>query len=482
MRHSFRSSHSVLTTTQLVCAVLFCNALSCYTVAAQEPRLSLPVSVAKVSTIQNLAKAWPVLSNGQYAIKGGESDSYLINLRVGQFLYALVEQQGIDVTIALYKPDGSQIAVCDSPNDRWGTEPVLLVADVSGEYRVEVRAPDVKADSAHYEIKIEALREATSTDKTHVGAQRAFEDGQKLRSQPNATAKRAAILKFQEAQPLFQAVGDTYRQALTAEIIGIAHAQLNEFRMALPFFDEALSLARNVRDQRMEASVETLIGGANDVLGEVRRSQEHYERALIIARRFDNRSIEGSVFNNIGKLYNDAGDFQKALEYYLKALPLFKDLPGRLAITLNNIGVAYKALGEPEKALGYLQLSLPLFQAEGGKSGESYTLSNIGAAYSRFGKYDEALNYYGQAQAIQEKTGNRAQQAETLDLAGVNYSAMGQPETALQYHQQALEIQRATKNVRREALCLSNLGHVYGLLGQPEKALEHFDKALAIFR
>src|SRR5215216_5812030 len=174
----------VLSWKRAFCAVLLCSLLS-WPTAAQTPTLAA----------------------GTYALKGGESHSYSINLTAGQYLYASVEQQGIDVTVALFRPEGSQIVVADSPNGSWGPEPILLVADVSGEHRVEIHAANPKANAAHYQIKIVASREATATDKGHVIAQRTFEEAQKLRAKPTANDKRAAIAKYQEATPLFQAAG-----------------------------------------------------------------------------------------------------------------------------------------------------------------------------------------------------------------------------------------------------------------------------------
>lgn len=440
------------------------------------------VALCGVLTSPAAAQQLPAFAEGRHALKGGESHSYRVDLSAGQFLYALVEQQGIDISISSFKPDGSQIAVSDSPNDRWGTEPVLLVADVSGEHRIEVRAPNARAYPAHYQIRIVALREATAVDKQHVLALRSFEEAQKLRSQPTATAKRAAIAKYQEALPLFKLAGDTYRQMLAVQAVGIAHAQLNEFRTALRFLGEALSFAQRNDDERSQAPIETSLGGVNDVLGEIAKSHQHFERARMLANRLGDTPTEGSALNNIGKLYNDVGDYQRALDYYLKALPLFADSPARRAIALNNIGVAYSSLAEPERALDYLRQSLAISKTGPDRNAESYTLSNIGFAYNRLLKYQEALDYYGQARAIQQKTGNRAQEAETLDLLGINYFDMGQPQRALEFHQQALEIQRATKNIRREAYCLYNLGHVYRLLGQLEKALEQFNQSLSILR
>src|SRR6267378_3801340 len=78
----------------------------------------------------------PSLSSVERELKGGETQSYRISLNRGQFLSALVEQRGIDVVVTLFGPDGKQLAETDSPNDRWGTEPILLVATAPGDYRV----------------------------------------------------------------------------------------------------------------------------------------------------------------------------------------------------------------------------------------------------------------------------------------------------------------------------------------------------------
>ncbi|MFN2531676.1 MAG: CHAT domain-containing protein [Pyrinomonadaceae bacterium] len=430
---------------------------------------------------QTVAESVFILADGKHPLNATETHAYQVQLRAGQFLYALVEQQGIDISLAMYAPDNSQIATTDSPNDKWGTEPVLLLAEQGGNYRVEVRAPKSKVDSGSYRITIRALRDATEADKKHVLAERIFEEAQKLRSQPAAQAKRAAIQKYEEASSLFETVGDTYRKTLAVQMSGLAHAQLNEFRTAFPLFQTALQLATTVADQRLEGSIETLLGGASDVLGDISSAHQHYNRALELARITNNLPLEGSALNNIGKLFNDAGDFQNALGNYLLALPLFKDLPARQAITLNNIGVAYIALGAPDKALEYFHQSLPLLQVAADKNAESYTLSNMGSAYRLLANYEQAMHYYGDARAIQQKTGNHAQEAETLDLLGLTYSELQQPEKALEYHQQALQIQRDTHNIRREALSLSNLGHVYTSLNQPAKAIEKFDESLSLF-
>jgi len=426
----------------------------------------------------------PVLSDVSRELKGGETHSYRISLTANQFLHAVVIQEGIDLVTAAFAPDNKQLTESDNPTGEWGVEPVVLLASTTGEYRVDVRAPDSKAPAGRYRIKIIALRDASSIDKDHANAQLLFDEARKLRVQQNAAAKRASIEKYQQALPAFRAAEDTERQALTLYSIGLSYRGLNEPRAALEYFDQTLPLVITLGDRRLEATTETNIGGMLHILGDVGKALDHQHRALELAREIGFRVTEGSALSNIGKIYSDLADWQTALEYYAQALTVFRasGLKPYEAITLGNIGIAYHQSGEQEKALEYLEQSLPIIRAAGNKNSEAYTLLNIGRVYRRLGDFEEALSYYDQALAIQQQTGNRADASETLDEYGLVYSAQGHYDKALAHHRQALEIQRATGNVRREAVALTNLGDTYRLSGEPEKALEQYHQALAIFR
>lgn len=442
------------------------------------------VSQAPASPNQEKAQTLPTFSAQERELKGGETHSYRIALTEGQFLYAVVEQKEIDVSVVLFTPDGKQIAKTDSPNDRWGTEPVLLIAEKSGDYRIEVHSGNSKVAPGRYEIRIVRLREATVEDKELVRAQRVLEEAAKLGVEEKADAKRASIGKYLEAFQLFGARGETYRQAVTLRAMVVRLAQLGDYRNLLRYSKEGLSLAQSLNDRRLEGSLETYVGGAYDFLGEVKEALAHYEHAVVLARANGSQGTEASALNNIGKIYNDVSDPQKALEYFLQALPLYKPLDNQFGegITLNNIGYSYMLLGEPEKAIDYFQQALPRFRAIGAKSPEAYALMNIGKSYSRLPDVEKALSYYNQARTIQQQTGNKTQEAETLDLLGALYSRQNQLQKALDFHEEALKLQRASGNIRREAISLSNLGHVYTVLGRPSEGVDYFNQSLSIFR
>ena len=426
----------------------------------------------------------PTLTEVQRELKGGETHSYRIQLTAGQFLNASVEQQDIDLVTAVFGPDGKQLTESDSPNERWGSEPVVILAPATGEYRVDIRSPNRNAPAGHYQIKLAALRAATESDKSYAAAHLAFGEATKQRAQQTPAARQAAIEKYQQALSLFKASGDTYRQTLTLHSIGVTYYQLNEIRKALGYFNDTLALAVSIGDRRLEAATETYIGGMLQLLGDVGKALDHFQRALTLARENGSRVVEGNSLNNIGKIYSEAADWQKALEFYGQALQVFKVLGQKLneAITLNNIGIAYAQSGEPQNGLDYLQQSLSLVRAVGNKNSEGDFLLNIGSVYRRLGNFEKALAHYNEAQAIQRQTGNRVQAGDTLDEIGNAYSAQGSHQQALEHHLKALELQRATGNSRREAITLTNLGDDYIGLQQSEKALDQFTQALSILR
>jgi CHAT domain-containing protein/Tfp pilus assembly protein PilF len=428
--------------------------------------------------------ALPILSDLERELAGGETHQYRVTLTTGQFLYALVEQKGIDLVVGLFDPTGKQIALADSPNDQWGTEPVLVVARVAGDYRVEVGSPNRKVPSGHYAIKIIASRPATPVDESHALAETRFEEGRNLRSQQKADSQRAALEKYKEALPLFETAGDTYREALTFLSIGITFARLNEFRVALDNFSNALLLARTAGDRKLEAATETFLGGMHDILGNVKNALEHYNQALSLSRESQNRSAEASALNNVGKIYSDLSDWQKAFEYYQQALPLQHALGNQRAEarTLQNIGVALQMLGEPQRALSSFQEALLINRSVDDKNLVAEMLTLVGSAYYETGEIEKAFENYNQALTMEQELGNRGLEGNTLDRMGTAYSSLGEPAKALDYHMRALERPRATKDRRREAICLNNLGHVYNQLNQPTQALENYNLALAIFR
>ena len=106
--------------------------------------------------IQQLTEKTPI----ERTMQGGDVHQYQVTLSTGQYLEVVVEQRGVDVVVAAFRPDGVRIGEVDSPNGRQGPEPISVAARMSGAYRVEVRSLEANAAPGRYEIRIEALLSA----------------------------------------------------------------------------------------------------------------------------------------------------------------------------------------------------------------------------------------------------------------------------------------------------------------------------------
>ncbi|MEP0833951.1 CHAT domain-containing protein [Microcoleus sp. AS-A8] len=323
-----------------------------------------------------------------------------------------------------------------------------------------------------------------SDDATRAAAERAFQEGKQLYKQGTAESLKQAIAKYEEALPLYRAVGDKAREGSTLNNIGLIYDDLGETQKALDFYNQSLPLARAVSDKATEAVILSNIGAVYDALGERQKALEYYNQSLPLFRGVDNKAGEARTLNNIGLVYSALGEKQKALDSYNQSLLLKRTLDNKAteAVTLNNIGRVYDDLGEKQKALEYYNQSLPLFRAVGNKAGESVTLNNIGRVYDKLGEKQKALDYYNQSLHLARASGDRAGQASTLNNIGKVYSDLGQNQTALEYYNQSLPLARAVSDKPREAATFNNIGKVYDDLGEKQMALEFYNQSLPLRR
>lgn len=155
-------------------------------------------------------------------LSGGQARSYHLALTAGQYLYVVVDQHGIDVVVTLFGPDGKEVVSVDSPNGTEGPEPVRVIAETSGDYRLEVRSPDSAVQPGRYEVRIEELRtaspqdrERTQQDREREAGNRALAQAQQLDARKDKQSVEAAIAQYEEAARMWQALKDTPLEAVT---------------------------------------------------------------------------------------------------------------------------------------------------------------------------------------------------------------------------------------------------------------------------
>ena len=446
-----------------------------------QPDLKQTAQDSKPPAILELKVGAPV----ERELKAGEAHSYIAKLASGQYLHVVVEQKGIDVVVRLFGPDGQKISEVDSPNGTQGPEPLSMIAEVAGDYRLEVRSLEEKAQPGRYEVNVQELRAATKKDRDRIAAQSLVDEAQRFRAQPTAESLRKAIEKLNEALPLWRGLEDQRNEARTLDQIGTIYLQqLGENKKALDYLTQALPLYRSVGAGIEEGQVLNNIGGVYYRLGQNQKALEYYNQALTSTRAVKDQLQEGTSLVYIGRVYNSLGETRRALEYFDQGLALIRKVGYRLgeAHTLLSIGNAYFALGELQKYLEYSNQALPIFRQIGDRSGEGGALNNIGFAYLRLGELQKSLEYYGDSLRLLRATGNRYDEAFVLDSMGQVYNQMGEPDKALQHYSEALEIRRALADRSGQATTLHNIGENYFSLGELELALQYFDQSLALKR
>ena len=102
----------------------------------------------------------------EQSISGSEVHAYTVRADANTTLAAVVMQKGVDVVVSLHAPNGTRLVEVDSPNGTNGPEPLTMVIESAGTYRIEIkRLPDPpNPQTGPYEIRLETLRPATAAE------------------------------------------------------------------------------------------------------------------------------------------------------------------------------------------------------------------------------------------------------------------------------------------------------------------------------
>ncbi len=129
-------------------------------------------------------------------LKAGEKHKYTISLDKRQFVYASLIQNGIDLTIAVYDPDGKKLGEFDSPNGKNGPEPVVFNSDKKGSYVLEVYQTDKEETGGSYLLEILRTEPVGTTPEKQVD--------QLMAAWDNPNSPGAAIAVEKEGKILFK--------------------------------------------------------------------------------------------------------------------------------------------------------------------------------------------------------------------------------------------------------------------------------------
>lgn len=106
---------------------------------------------------EELVRDQPVTSE----ISPEETHQYRIALGKDEFAFARLQQQGTDLKITTYAPDGEKLE--DFNRSRNGLEPITLTSSTSGDYIIEIELIDEDQSAGKYELTLERLQDRAVT-------------------------------------------------------------------------------------------------------------------------------------------------------------------------------------------------------------------------------------------------------------------------------------------------------------------------------
>jgi CHAT domain-containing protein/tetratricopeptide (TPR) repeat protein len=465
------------------------------------------------------APGW-ALPRGASALRdlaAGGDDVYDVDVPAGQVLYATFQQLGIDLYVDVYAPDGRLLYTADNLDGAQGLEEVVLVAPRAGRYRLEVRAC-LGVPGGRYVARLAHLRPASAADRLRaaaeslisqavdwplaprtpardagaallracalfrqVGARRREAEGwyRLGRKQFGAHAYADAIASFNQANPLYRAVGDRAFVASSYSWIGSCHYALEQRELARRFY--ALSLAEWATQPPGEGRARTLVslGKVHVDAGEWTAALRCYAEAIALLSQVPShdRAEEARASTQVSAIYRALGDWDDALAASRRASALCAAAPScQQAAVWNETARIYIDLGQPGVAVPFCLRAL----ATGDPEEQAGAHTDLGVCYRRLGFSDRALGQYLTAIQIYQRLRKRRLEAIAwLDLAGL-FRRTGQPRKAAHCYAKAQQLAHDTSSPRTEGLAMLGAGLAARDLGNLKEALAHGKEALPI--
>jgi CHAT domain-containing protein len=447
------------------------------------------------------------------ALSNAHVHAYELRMERGDYVHLTVDQQGVDVVVRVFGPDGHLIATIDAVDDAFEPEAVNAIAEDAGTYRIEISRSASAPPRGRYAIRVDDLRPAEPLDTVRVDAARAFEHGHELRAAGRPDAWSDALAAFDTARSSYAAAGDargtmnvllaigdlqwrlarpgaeaTARQAegiardlgdraatsIALRVIGSACGRTSDYACALRALDEATAI--DTAEGHRAAQADDL-NRSGVIYGRTDSAEEaiaRFARALPLARAARSSTIEANLLNNMGIAYRDLGKYDASLRWYAQALASRRaagDLEFQ-ATALNNMGNLQRLLGRNEQALALHTRALALARQSGGAENEARSLNTIGLTYYALGQYAKALDYHRQSLAMRETMGDWPGQAASLEGAGRAWHRLGDDHAALDVLTNALTIRRRIREQYGEPDTLRDLAAA-------ERGLGHLDAAVA---
>ncbi|MFZ1700207.1 MAG: CHAT domain-containing protein [Pyrinomonadaceae bacterium] len=379
-------------------------------------------------------------------IAGNKPQQFRINLLAGQTATVEVDQSEVDVTLTSFDPTGIKMLEWGMPLGRVGKETILVIAENSGDYRVDVSAGNRHAFTGKFIIELTEIRPTIRDDRIK-----------------NQAAK--------EMTDLMGRVDDLKDDETVAS-----------YKKVIEIWQKVVELSKVKQDEVAEARALHSMGNVLLDFGEIQQTLDVNLRVLQMWREQKNRRMELVAAGRIGNIWGQTGEYEKALLMNKEVLEIAQEIASKSneAVALGNIGLSYLSLNQPEMAIKYFEQALPLYRSMNVPVLQPQILNSLGRANIALGNSAKGVEYLESALDLQEKVGYRIDSPPFYIGLGKVYQETGETEKAYQLFQAANSLANETGTLRYSVQSLYYLALVERSRGNFAKAVENLEDGLKL--
>lgn len=434
-----------------------------------------------------------------------------------QFIRVTVAKAEVEFDIAIYDPTGRKLATCR--NRQLNLTPISMITNEEGVHQIVIDLKTKMDEPVSYEIQLEEMRLATSSDSLRLRAEQTVNEGENLFQQENY---RESVRKFELAAQLWQGNGELRERAYSLVRAGFAYLYLDNYSQLLKLCQEALPIWESLGDSIGLAETLYVMGNANFETGNFQEGLERHTRALALWQSEGYLGGQAKCLVTLGLAQNQIGNHQLALKLHSQALELhhrlgnelgearsfavlgqillglgfYKDAADTFARSLKLVekaglhnmqkpilgflGESLLLQGQPLLALEWFNKELSMEQAEGELRNKAYTLKRLGLAQNALGEWTKAYEYYNQSLALHREVGNQLEVVAVLNLIGSLRERSGDNQAALACYSQALPLSQTIAYRSEEISILSNIARVQRNLGNLSQARANAENAIRL--
>ncbi|KZV95728.1 TPR-like protein [Exidia glandulosa HHB12029] len=225
---------------------------------------------------------------------------------------------------------------------------------------------------------------------------------------------------LQEAQNLFEGIGDRLGQAQCMRSLGDIEHALSNYPTARSSLQEAQNLFEGIGEHLGQAQCMQSLGNIERMLNNYPTARSCLQEAQDLFEGIGGRLGQAQCMRSLGDIEYMLSNYPTARGHLQEAQDLFEGIGHRLgqAQCMQSLGEIERILSNYPTARGHLKEAQNLFEGIGSRLGQAQCMQSLGEIERMLRNHPTARSLFEEAQILCEEIGNRYEQAYCMYLLG----------------------------------------------------------------